>query len=120
QLVNLVLVKMVPLTSYSFIEGLRKYVKILCIVASFLQCYEESSYMESRRVELMPPNERYIFNFSSKEELKKWHLYSDSEYGGLSLASLEIADSGNGLNGIGHYLYCIMQHLKNVVVACEI
>ncbi|KAI4355389.1 hypothetical protein L6164_004169 [Bauhinia variegata] len=50
--------------------------------------------------DLMPPNERYIFNFSSKEELKKWHLYSDSEYGGLSSASLEITESENGPSGI--------------------
>lgn len=33
--------------------------------------------------DLMPPAERFIFNFNSKEELKKWHLYSDSEYGGM-------------------------------------
>jgi hypothetical protein len=33
--------------------------------------------------DLMPPTERYIFSFNSKEELKKWHLYSDSEYGGM-------------------------------------
>ncbi|PON45129.1 NADH:ubiquinone oxidoreductase intermediate-associated protein [Trema orientale] len=50
--------------------------------------------------DLMPPTERYIFNFNSKEELKRWHLYSDSEYGGLSSASLEITDGGNGLSGI--------------------
>ncbi|KAE9453378.1 hypothetical protein C3L33_14747, partial [Rhododendron williamsianum] len=50
--------------------------------------------------DLIPPTERYIFNFNSKEELKRWHLYSDSEYGGLSSASLEIADAGNGLRGI--------------------
>ncbi|KAL8470429.1 hypothetical protein ACS0TY_033061 [Phlomoides rotata] len=31
--------------------------------------------------ELIPPSERYIFKFCSKEELKRWHLYSDSEYG---------------------------------------
>uniref|UniRef100_K3ZBN1 Uncharacterized protein n=1 Tax=Setaria italica TaxID=4555 RepID=K3ZBN1_SETIT len=30
---------------------------------------------------LIPPSERYIFNFNSKDELKQWHLYSDSEYG---------------------------------------
>lgn len=48
----------------------------------------------------IPPSERYIFNFNSKEELKKWHLYSDSEYGGMSSASLEIMDAGNGLSGI--------------------
>lgn len=33
--------------------------------------------------DLMPPPEKYIFNFNSKEELKKWHLYSDSEFGGI-------------------------------------
>lgn len=32
--------------------------------------------------DLMPPPERYIFNFNSKKELTKWHLYSDSEFGG--------------------------------------
>ncbi|OVA12208.1 NADH:ubiquinone oxidoreductase intermediate-associated protein 30 [Macleaya cordata] len=48
----------------------------------------------------MPPSEKYIFNFNSKEELKRWHLYSDSEYGGLSSASLEIKDAGNGSNGV--------------------
>ncbi|XP_021902917.1 probable complex I intermediate-associated protein 30 isoform X2 [Carica papaya] len=79
--------------------------------------------------DLMPPTEKCIFKFNSKEELKKWHLYSDSEYGGtsivhlatpsrkqlrnhlpvkifctwmkwLSSASLEILDAGNGVNGI--------------------
>ncbi|GMH29783.1 hypothetical protein Nepgr_031626 [Nepenthes gracilis] len=50
--------------------------------------------------DLMPPSEKYIFNFNSKEELKRWHLYSDSEYGGLSSAALEITDGENGLNGI--------------------
>ncbi|KAM4099645.1 hypothetical protein ACB094_05G007600 [Castanea mollissima] len=50
--------------------------------------------------DLMPPTERYIFSFNSKEELKKWHLYSDSEYGGLSSASLEIKESENGLSGV--------------------
>ncbi|WRX27062.1 NADH:ubiquinone oxidoreductase intermediate-associated protein 30 - like 2 [Theobroma cacao] len=48
----------------------------------------------------IPPTEKYIFNFSSKEELKKWHLYSDSEFGGLSSASLEIKDEGNTSNGV--------------------
>ncbi|KAI5665355.1 hypothetical protein M9H77_15208 [Catharanthus roseus] len=51
--------------------------------------------------EWVPPSEKYIFSFSSKEELKKWHLYSDSEYGGLSTASLEIVDPGNGLGATG-------------------
>ncbi|KAK6775543.1 hypothetical protein RDI58_026544 [Solanum bulbocastanum] len=51
--------------------------------------------------DLVPPSERYIFNFSSKDELKNWHLYSDSEYGGLSSAALEIKDTGNGSTSVG-------------------
>jgi NADH dehydrogenase [ubiquinone] 1 alpha subcomplex assembly factor 1 len=35
--------------------------------------------------DLMPPPEKYIFNFNSKQELNKWHLYSDSEFGGTLL-----------------------------------
>ncbi|KAF9623697.1 hypothetical protein IFM89_003842 [Coptis chinensis] len=50
--------------------------------------------------DLMPPSERYIFNFNSKEEVKRWHLYSDSEYGGLSTASLEIDDTEREPRGI--------------------
>nr|XP_029120387.1 probable complex I intermediate-associated protein 30 isoform X2 [Elaeis guineensis] len=52
--------------------------------------------------DLMPPSEKYVFNFNANEELKRWHLYSDSEYGGLSSASLEITDAGSGagLSGI--------------------
>ncbi|XP_068663666.1 probable complex I intermediate-associated protein 30 [Aristolochia californica] len=50
--------------------------------------------------DLLPPSERFIFKFNSKEELKRWHLYSDSEYGGLSSASLEVQEAGSGLNGI--------------------
>ncbi|KAJ0967768.1 hypothetical protein J5N97_024685 [Dioscorea zingiberensis] len=50
--------------------------------------------------DLMPPTEKYVFNFNEKESLNRWHLYSDSEYGGLSSASLEITDSGSGLSGI--------------------
>ncbi|XP_045792807.1 probable complex I intermediate-associated protein 30 [Trifolium pratense] len=46
--------------------------------------------------DLMPPPEKYIFNFNSKQEIKKWHLYSDSEFGGLSSASLQIPESENG------------------------
>ncbi|CAK9324833.1 unnamed protein product [Citrullus colocynthis] len=48
----------------------------------------------------IPPTEKYIFNFNSKQEVKKWHLYSDSEYGGLSSASLEINETGNELRGV--------------------
>lgn len=50
--------------------------------------------------DLVPPSEKYIFNFNSKEELNRWHLYSDSEYGGMSSASLEINDGGHGLRGV--------------------
>ncbi|KAK9716263.1 hypothetical protein RND81_06G222100 [Saponaria officinalis] len=50
--------------------------------------------------DLMPPVEKYIFDFSSKEQIKKWHLYSDSEYGGLSSASLEVTDEGDGSKGL--------------------
>ncbi|XP_061375231.1 probable complex I intermediate-associated protein 30 isoform X1 [Gastrolobium bilobum] len=48
--------------------------------------------------DLMPPPEKYIFSFNSKQELSKWHLYSDSEFGGLSSASLQITQSENGLS----------------------
>ncbi|KAK4480796.1 hypothetical protein RD792_011648 [Penstemon davidsonii] len=51
--------------------------------------------------DLVPPSEKYVFRFNSKEELKRWHLYSDSEYGGLSSASLEITDSPNGSSATG-------------------
>ncbi|KAJ8444313.1 hypothetical protein Cgig2_019871 [Carnegiea gigantea] len=50
--------------------------------------------------DLMPPSEKYIFRFGSKEEIKKWHLYSDSEYGGLSSASLEVTDEEGGSKGV--------------------
>ncbi|KAF6148174.1 hypothetical protein GIB67_011949 [Kingdonia uniflora] len=54
--------------------------------------------------DLVPPSEKYIFAFNAKEELKRWHLYSDSEYGGLSSASLEIKDTGNGSCGLSRCL----------------
>lgn len=34
---------------------------------------------------MMPASEKCIFNFNSEEEINKWHLYSDSEYGGATL-----------------------------------
>jgi len=49
---------------------------------------------------LMPPAEKLILNFGSKEELHKWHLYSDSQYGGLSSASLETKADGVVLRGV--------------------
>ncbi|CAE5957745.1 unnamed protein product [Arabidopsis arenosa] len=51
--------------------------------------------------EWVPPAEKHIFKFHSKEDLKKWHLYSDSEYGGLSSASLEIPDKEDGSDCTG-------------------
>ncbi|KAI7754095.1 hypothetical protein M8C21_009610 [Ambrosia artemisiifolia] len=41
-------------------------------------------------------SKRFLYNFSWKEELKIWHLFSDSDYEGLSisLAALEITDAG--------------------------
>ncbi|XP_023532002.1 probable complex I intermediate-associated protein 30 isoform X1 [Cucurbita pepo subsp. pepo] len=48
----------------------------------------------------IPPTEKYIFSFNAKQEVKKWHLYSDSEYGGMSTASLEITETGNQLRGV--------------------
>lgn len=41
--------------------------------------------------DLVPPTERYIFNFNSKDELKKWHLYSDSEYGGMEVHNFDVS-----------------------------
>ncbi|KAL7258709.1 hypothetical protein ACSBR1_004752 [Camellia fascicularis] len=63
--------------------------------------------------DLIPPSERYIFNFNSKEELKKWHLYSDCEYGGLSSASLEIRDAGNELRGNSQWILLYMSEHRN-------
>ncbi|EPS58917.1 hypothetical protein M569_15894, partial [Genlisea aurea] len=50
--------------------------------------------------ELVPPAERFIFSFQTKEELKRWHLYSDSEYGGFSSASLRIKENGSNSTGV--------------------
>ncbi|CAL9079964.1 unnamed protein product, partial [Musa textilis] len=36
----------------------------------------------------MAPSERFVFNLNSKEELKRWHLYSDSFYGGCINSSI--------------------------------
>lgn len=56
--------------------------------------------------DLMPPSERFIFHFNSKEELKKWHLYSDSEYGGTSsMKSYEISGFLLFLINRGKYVY---------------
>ncbi|KAF3327016.1 putative complex I intermediate-associated protein 30 isoform X1 [Carex littledalei] len=46
--------------------------------------------------DLMPPSEKVVFHFNSKDQIKRWHLYSDSELGGLSSASLEIPDTDSG------------------------
>ncbi|CAG7904444.1 unnamed protein product [Brassica rapa] len=57
--------------------------------------------------EMVPPAEKCIFKFSSKEDLKRWHLYSDSEYGGLSSASLEMKDGGNGSDCTGYTIFTV-------------
>ncbi|XP_078152423.1 NADH:ubiquinone oxidoreductase intermediate-associated protein 30 isoform X2 [Carex rostrata] len=46
--------------------------------------------------DLMPPSEKVVFHFNSKDEISRWHLYADSELGGLSSASLEIPDTDSG------------------------
>jgi hypothetical protein len=63
---------------------------MILYVLSFLMTFFDFLFLQNQSValtwnveDLMPPTERYIFNFNSKEELKKWHLYSDSEYGGM-------------------------------------
>lgn len=43
-----------------------------------------------RPEDLLPPSERYIFKFDSKEELKRWHLYADSEFNGISLVNFHV------------------------------
>ncbi|KAJ1689292.1 hypothetical protein LUZ63_013447 [Rhynchospora breviuscula] len=44
----------------------------------------------------MPPSKKFLFNFNSNNEIKRWHLYSDSELGGLSSVSLEVTDTDAG------------------------
>lgn len=51
--------------------------------------------------DLLPPTEKHIFSFSSKEEIKNWHLYSDSQYGGLSSAMLEIPEVEDASTSVG-------------------
>lgn len=55
--------------------------------------------------DLIPPTERYIFNFNSKEELKKWHLYSDSEYGGMHMFNFIETPQSSAHHGITLMLY---------------
>ncbi|KAM3238344.1 hypothetical protein P3L10_013375 [Capsicum annuum] len=79
----------------SFLTGGEvRYVQVSLTIESIIECYQK--ILAGNIEDLIPPSERYIFYFSSKDELKNWHLYSDSEYGGLSSAALEIKDTGNG------------------------
>lgn len=50
--------------------------------------------------ELAPPAELRIFSFQTKDDLRRWNLYADSEYGGLSSASLEIKGNDEQATGI--------------------
>ncbi|XP_043705017.1 probable complex I intermediate-associated protein 30 isoform X2 [Telopea speciosissima] len=62
--------------------------------------------------DLIPPSEKYIFRFNSMEELKRWHLYSDSEYGGIFSGNLALdlaEDSKWRLNRSG---FCGMRSKK--------
>uniref|UniRef100_R7WD59 NADH:ubiquinone oxidoreductase intermediate-associated protein 30 domain-containing protein n=1 Tax=Aegilops tauschii TaxID=37682 RepID=R7WD59_AEGTA len=97
-----------PKLAFSGSKGQRRKLGIMPTLTS--QCEELSLLTRSLKItamhctqavvwnseDLFPPSERFIFNFNSKDEVKKWHLYSDSEYGGLSSASLEITDSVSG------------------------
>lgn len=67
-----------------------KVLLIICMLLSllasllFLTCFHgiHTSALTWELEEMLPPVEKCIFKFSSKEDLKRWHLYSDSEYGG--------------------------------------
>lgn len=50
--------------------------------------------------DLAPPSELCIFNFQTKDDLRRWNLYADSEYGGLSSASLEIKGTDEHATGV--------------------
>ncbi|KAI5073775.1 hypothetical protein GOP47_0011788 [Adiantum capillus-veneris] len=45
--------------------------------------------------ELQPPKELSLFRFSSQDDLRKWIVHSDSDYGGLSSAGLELGGDTN-------------------------
>ncbi|XP_028065767.1 probable complex I intermediate-associated protein 30 isoform X6 [Camellia sinensis] len=62
--------------------------------------------------DLIPPSERYIFNFNSKEELKKWHLYSDSEYGGVFSGKLSLDVAEDSKWNISRSGFCGMRSKK--------
>lgn len=66
----------------------------------------------------MPPSEKFVFNFNSKEELKRWHLHSDSEFGGLSTASLEITDVGSNEELSGMVLYFLKHAYHSSIIVC--
>jgi len=50
--------------------------------------------------DLAPPTELCIFSFQTKDDLRRWNLYADSEYGGLSSASLEIKGTDKQATGV--------------------
>ncbi|CAI0473116.1 unnamed protein product [Linum tenue] len=62
--------------------------------------------------DLMPPPERLIFSFNSKEELKKWHLYSDSEYGGVFSGNLSVDLAEDSKWNISRGGFCGMRSKK--------
>jgi len=50
--------------------------------------------------DLAPLTELCIFSFQTKDDLRRWNLYADSEYGGLSSASLEIKGTDKQATGV--------------------
>ncbi|KQK09556.1 probable complex I intermediate-associated protein 30 isoform X2 [Brachypodium distachyon] len=62
--------------------------------------------------DLFPPSERYIFKFNSKDEVKKWHLYSDSEYGGVFSGNLSLDMSEESPWRIRRSGFCGMRSKK--------
>ncbi|KAM0837446.1 hypothetical protein ACQ4PT_061649 [Festuca glaucescens] len=62
--------------------------------------------------DLFPPSERFIFNFNSKDEVKKWHLYSDSEYGGVFSGNLSLDMSEGSPWRIRRSGFCGMRSKK--------
>jgi hypothetical protein len=40
--------------------------------------------------DMMPSSEKCVFHFNSKDQIEKWHLYSDSELGGIIVFLVKI------------------------------
>ncbi|GBG81816.1 hypothetical protein CBR_g33997 [Chara braunii] len=53
---------------------------------------------------IYPPSERELFRFASESDLRRWVVYSDSQYGGQTEASLSLNVDGRNTTGVfaGH------------------